>query len=100
MTDKELNEIRERANRATPGPWITDYPFGVSTSASRYDSNFPESRHDGNLWYLGICSLSWRSPSRACPYWQQEMDDMEFIASARTDIVALLDEVERLRDEH
>jgi hypothetical protein len=82
MTNEELAAIKARAEAATPGPW---------TAA--------EDPTDGGLWVMGkrpvrICDVesNTRSSDRLL-----EVGDVEFIAHARSDIPALLAEVERLR---
>jgi hypothetical protein len=72
MTDAHLADIRARCDEATPGPWEFDrMSDGVFLAASGKE---------------------------ICAAYRPERDaDMEFIANARSDIPALLDEVERLR---
>lgn len=72
LTEAQLREIRERAEKATPGPW--DNHIGP---------RFVHSRATG-LKSSWICQ-------------PQNEGDVPFIAHARTDVPALLDEVERLR---
>lgn len=75
MNDKELKEIKERADAATPGPWVEDRYFIVN----------PE--EDCLVADCGEC------------------ENAKFIAHARADIPALLNEIdiknaeiERLRE--
>jgi hypothetical protein len=79
MTDAELNVIRERAEAATPGPWVN---VGSDVAAPRRPTE-PFSCY-GN--YREILD-----EANGCD------DDLEFIAHARTDIPALLAEIERLK---
>ncbi|QHZ58649.1 hypothetical protein M655_025105 [Brevibacillus sp. NSP2.1] len=76
LTKEELATIRERAERATPGPWKT-------------------SQHD--QYSLDIVSV----PEQEVICWTdsfgQGARDGYFIAEAREDIPKLLAEVERLR---
>jgi hypothetical protein len=83
MTDEELTTIRERVDAATPGPW------GPGTQ-SRYTLRFPihQAKSTG-----AIQPRSWQ---RACICREARLEDVTFIAHARTDIPALLAEVERL----
>lgn len=76
MTQRELDEIRERAEKATPGAWEVGH-------ASIW------ARINGALTRIfAICgSRKWEP-------------DAQFIAHARTDIPALLSEADRLRDEN
>ncbi len=73
MTDAELEAIRERIAGATPGPWRDGPSVGQAVSRVIYDRR-------GYLF--------------------GQIDDgqnAKFIAHARSDIEALLAEVERLR---
>lgn len=77
MTQEQLDEIQERVNDATSGPWDC-YGNGAHEvfDAGEYDDGDP-----GELVAPVVTKL----------------DDAEFIAHARTDVPALLAEVERLR---
>lgn len=71
LTKEELAANRERADKATPGPWIIDRVNGVIWSA------------DGRrVFEIGG---------------YEEPDDHEFFAHAREDIPRLLAEIERLQ---
>ena len=99
MTDAELQAIRERAEKATPGPWRHCY----------------RRSYDGGGIYAGV-------PNHPCETVNDRFDDCdcstlpvvlaveseylvgpdadgEFLAHARSDIPALLSEVYRLRAE-
>jgi hypothetical protein len=79
MTEDELNEIRERLEDATPGPWKID------------DGGVNDHIHSiGPICGYDFDSLNFKN-----------IDDpnVQFIAHASTDISNLLDEVERLREE-
>lgn len=78
MNDQELAEIRGRVERATPGPWFWPY---ANTLAE--DNGDPEGF--GRL-VVGLAT----SITDA---------DAKFIAHARQDLPALLEEIERLRGE-
>ena len=79
MTDEELEAIWKRMQAATAGPWRVDH-------VQRYiDANVPE----GFGWEAGV------EPIMDEPY--LGLTDAEFIAHARTDLPALLAEVDRLR---
>lgn len=69
MTDEDLQAIRMRAEAATPGPWVkdNDSPIVRGPEMILYD----EGGHSD--------------------------PDADFIAAARTDVPALLAEVDRLR---
>lgn len=81
MTNKELQEIRDRVEKATPGPWCLDwiacalrcYFKGSYTSFVEHEDS------EGK-------NLSYR------------YEDAALMTHARTDIPKLLDEIERLRD--
>lgn len=77
MTQERLDEIEAREAKATEGPWGVDGPAqcGPGDSLAVYHVE------DGGT----------------VAYVQPSWDDAEFIAHARTDIPALLAEVERLR---
>lgn len=74
LTQAELNAIKERAEKATPGPWSFDGDFTA--------------RINGMLEpviYAGYGELIVRG------------EDIDFITSAHTDITKLAAEVERLK---
>src|SRR5260221_9904389 len=75
MTDEELKEIRERAEKATPGPWLGLYLSGDTINGVK---NAPGAV---GLGEVGLTAA-----------------DHKFITHAREDIPALLAEVEWLRD--
>ncbi len=70
----DLDAIRARAEAATPGPWYVPlYGYSIDTDKKKL------------LCMMGECV-------------DEQVDaDMRFIAAAREDIPALLDEVERLQ---
>lgn len=78
MTDAELAAIRERAAKATPGPW------------KLHDSMRTRGLIDGTGQEL----LGGYDGSFPCN------EDLAFMAASRMDIPALLEEVERLRKEN
>ena len=82
VTDAELDAIRGRAAKATPGPWEP-----VSGMI------FP-CEGDGPVVCSTDCEILVFGPRGAEA---KAFEDQEFIAAARTDIPALLAEVERLR---
>jgi hypothetical protein len=84
MTDEELTAIRERADAATPGPW-------QQGSTSMY-SGRKLVHQDATA--RKVNPLGWQ---RACICREARPTDATFIVHARTDIPALLTEVERLR---
>jgi hypothetical protein len=72
MTPEELEAIKVRCAQATPGPWGT--------------------YHSLNGWHY---TKPGSGPVRTT--YEQARADVEFIAAARTDVPALVAEVERLR---
>lgn len=80
MTPAELAAIRERAEAATPGPWT-------------------ERRNDDedNDFLYSIDGADGQPIVKAdCGVYPPDKEDATFIAAARSDVPALLDEVERL----
>jgi len=82
LTEKQLKEIEERASKATPGPWTLDINYLVGFP--------PKTRPTGESIML---------LEETCRAGSAEADDanMEFIAHAREDVPALLEEVKRLQ---
>jgi hypothetical protein len=77
LTVERLADIRQRADAATPGPWLVeddhrDLNRWVTSESGTLEANFG---------YLG----------------NRNQDDARFTAHAREDIPALLAEIERLR---
>ena len=75
ISDKELVEIRKRAEAATPGPWkafIEDRDF-------QSGSSFIQTQGE-DIELIGATE-----------------EDYDFIANARQDIPKLLDEIDRLK---
>ena len=85
MTEKELQKIKERCEKATPGPWkALNIPY------NGYDD--PEIvTKDGTY----ICQTTYDMQSQSEKHNVDE--DMEFIAHAREDIPKLIAEVEKLK---
>ena len=77
ITRKEADEIRERAKKATPGPWEWKYS------------------EDGGVHQLELAHIVIDgSENDGLP---GAYDDMDFIASARTNLPRVLDELEKLK---
>ncbi len=79
MDEAQLEAIKARAEKATPGPWYYD-----------------EEGCRAYIWQSGslldsVCHLQVSNR----PGWRK---DAAFIAHARTDLPALVEEVERLRE--
>lgn len=106
MTDDELQAIKARADAATPGPWGTFdtddevhmCAIGVSTNGHEpwFELNASEDEN-GHQHVVAMTLL--QSPRYACHASGKWAEDAEFIARARSDIPALLAEVERLKAE-
>jgi hypothetical protein len=82
MTDKQLAVIQERCATATPGPWEAG-PLDYLRVEVYQAPEAPK-----------INRFHWQ---RVCICREARDEDAEFIAHAREDIPALLEEVERLR---
>jgi hypothetical protein len=88
MTGRELQEIKARCEAASPGPWVV----GDITEATYYSGkNGVVSVGNRLVAYKGGVDVNDLSEGDL-----QTFADMEFIAAARSDIPALLAEVERL----
>jgi len=78
VTEKEIKELRELCERATPGPW-----------------SVPDAGYYGRF---GLCwSIKGPKPAQT-PAQTNERDNANFIARARTALPALLDEVAYYRE--
>jgi hypothetical protein len=89
MTTDELRAIRERCEAATPGPWLHAERIRL---ACIYQDQGIETFDciddvDSFVVFVGMAHS------------EQSRKDFDFIADARTDIPALLAEVERLQAE-
>lgn len=85
-TELDLQAIRERCEAATLGPWRAGRP-----DMATYVDGSPSKWVYAGDKYIAISSGYQIEP------WEQVIDNAEFIAQARTDIPALLAEVERLQ---
>ncbi len=85
LTKEELEEIRERCEKATQGPWYHRQAGMVSSKGEEYDWISSTEKHDRpTKTILG----------RECLY--GGTSDYAFIASSRTDIPKLLAHIEEL----
>ena len=84
LTDEELEEIRDRVDNATKGPWITTMGGVSSRHAESYNYSGKNTRE--------ICALS----DGEYIVNMNEENDAAFIAHARQDIPKLLAEIDRL----
>lgn len=76
-----LNKIKERCEKATPGPWIKKYADRVCLS------NDTDGSKSIVHCYNGEIDNQWINPD----------SNAEFIANARTDIPLLITEIENIR---
>jgi len=74
LTQEQIEEIRKRAEAATPGPWFREY--GDVKTNGVTDRKYDEAETIAEMYH--------------------DDDDAEFIAKARQDIPALLAHIERL----
>jgi hypothetical protein len=79
MTDEERQAITARVEAATPGPWTAGEDVETAGEIYAGDDRVPV--------------------LHGPPFEGPRTEDMSFIAHARTDVPALLAEVERLRAE-
>ena len=96
MTDLELEVIEERANAATPGPWIE-----VKKSV-RVLTNFSPKGKAPSGYEGGICNcLGCYRPGidRQSDLNLQAAANAEFIAHAREDVPELIEDIRILRSE-
>ena len=99
MTEAQLSEIRRRCDAATPGPWtfiLAETPEG---------REFFKAHDHIDTWALVGCQYGGRPPADVD--WilgelgdddpmPPDSDDQAFIAAARTDIPALLAEIDEI----
>jgi hypothetical protein len=79
LDEKQLNEIKARAEAATPGPWDWYGDVGRLENSQRVDVISADCDYNRGAW--SICSDT----------------DAAFIANARQDVPALIEEIELLR---
>lgn len=101
ISDEQLKQWRKLAEKATTGPWKREggVPPSVVTEAFWRADSFPENRkiyNDTNLIgiYMGICRGNEKTTD-----WEGQWNDLEFIAASRESVPALIDEVERMRED-
>ena len=88
MTPERLAEIKARCETATPGPWVHE----VTSDVQRVGpcAGFEDPYDGGGPRVVTTVIQAWRKePGR--------LEDLRFIAHARTDVPDLVAEVERLR---
>ena len=84
MKPERIDEIRARAEAATPGPWVANAETRGNTIAVVL-SDRPRDQYYIDPWPPGNCA---RHP----------LDDAKLIATMRQDIPALLDALEEARN--
>lgn len=91
MTNDELDAIRHRVNKASTGPWTIE--IGPYTGSNWIIASLGASVHDGLPYHVttdGVHASELSGDART---------DAEFIVHARTDIPALLAEINDLRSQ-
>lgn len=102
MTDEELQAIRDRAEKATPGPWVyTQFPFEKYSDALN-DQSKMLAQGISPVCYGATTPGTVGDPEYCTPAFTgngpTSAPNADFIAHARTDIPKLLDEIERLNN--
>lgn len=82
MTDDELDAIEQRANAATPGPWLV---LEQSSDEVWFGDGYYDVGPTKEGFEIGTALVG------------GEREDAKFIAAARTDVPALVAKVRRLR---
>jgi hypothetical protein len=98
LADAELDAIRERAGKATPGPWFTVDSVWLPRRMGTYVIAGHHDPHVGKAVLDCVDIDEWVGPG---PDYSQSDADMEFAAHARQDIprlLAALEAVTRERD--
>lgn len=102
MTDEELEAMRQRADAATPGPWFVrhlddDYAASLVAIAITPDTGKGERWSDFDHGEIVAATLI-QNPARYVDAGDGLWDEnAAFIASARTDLPRLIDEINELR---
>lgn len=86
MTNEELNAIAARADAATPGPWRCEREITEEVGPWQIRTDVPEL--DDPMLPLALAGTC-----------DDDTGDAVFIAAARTDVPALVEEVRKLRKE-
>ena len=91
LTDAELRAIRERCEAATPGPWKAVKHTDLESDTYRLIESQDE--QEAIIWFYDHFDSS--GNRGVCI----QENNLPFILNARTDVPALLAEIERLRHE-
>ena len=94
MNGAQIAEIRARCEAATPGPWI------VSNGRDKVCAKNVPAYADKTARVVVADCMKENNGRRFEEDYAMAQRDAEFIAHARQDIPALLDEVERLTEEN
>src|SRR5690606_20328509 len=95
----QLNAIRERAERATPGPWVQINGTDVFTELNATNNaRITADNNDG--WQIADTSVGVTFVNRELTEMEssEQFDNATFISAAREDVPMLLAEIERLRE--
>lgn len=100
LSKEELNEIRQRAERATPAPWFTrilsDEYVGTITAITTKPGRFDDPpAHFDSREVIAITYLS--KPNYANVDDDKSDENATFIAHARVDVIRLVNEIQRLQ---
>lgn len=102
MTPKELAEIKARCDAATPGPYKAELDVfehddpEIEVCITNIGATTPPTRGYLSLFTAGT-GLKVSEENWPKAHASQDLRDAEFFAHARTDVPALLAEIERLR---
>jgi len=96
LTPNEVKAIRERVDRATPGPWYTVKKPWIPDNIGTYVVAGNPDPHIGKPVMDCIMIDEWPA-EQEYPDYSQAWDDLEFAAHARQDVPALCETCEELR---
>ena len=96
---KRLSEIKERLERATPGPWfVAEQPFDDRSTAIYGDNKAPVSIDPHGARFITDCDVTMEWTEGEPDQSVFDRANARFIANAPTDIAYLLAMVERARE--
>lgn len=98
MNAEQLNAIKERAAKATPGPWEVCNGTDVFTSLGAENKDGIKANHNDG-WYIAKANEGTTTvgDEEVSPSYSEQNANARFIASCREDVPALVAEVEHLR---
>ena len=101
LSDSDLDEIEERADAATPGPWFVRFLDDVHAMSLYAVSTKPDTGEGGRWpdfeqWTMVAATLV-QEPRYADIEDERWIENARFIAHARSDIPRLITEIRRLR---